>query len=279
MPERAFGSQETATKVANASRNLGAQGRKSEQRGDRGDGTPPPSPSLIDAFVADRTPGRAMRIRNELRRLERVGPGLNLDLPKAASPTLIEAAVRRLQARYAKQTTQSTMKAFRAYIRFCRENQAITPEEAAALQEAAGAHVLNKDRTQSHTALFPQLIQECERFPEPRRSRDSALVALWAGTELTWRRLAELQTEELEPLMAGDVRLAPWIRRWLEVRGATPGLVLCKIVGNETRPNEGNREESLRGLVKQRLDPVAPELSAEKARIEARTSFGRWNRA
>ena len=279
MPERAFGSQETATKVANASRNLGAQGRKSEQRGDRGDGTPPPSPSLIDAFVADRTPGRAMRIRNELRRLERVGAGLNLDLPKAMSPTLIEAAVRRLQARYAKQTTQSTMKAFRAYIRFCKENQAITPEEAAALQEAAGAHVLNKDRTQSHTALFPQLIQECERFPEPRRSRDSALVALWAGTELTWRRLAELQTEELEALMAGDARLAPWIRRWLEVRGAAPGLVLCKIVGNETRPNEGNREESLRGLVKQRLDPVAPELSAEKARIEARTSFGRWNRA
>lgn len=279
MPERAFGSQETATKVANASRNLGAQGRKSEQRGDRGDGTRPPSPSLIDAFVADRTPGRAMRIRNELRRLERVGAGLNLDLPKAMSPTLIEAAVRRLQARYAKQTTQSTMKAFRAYIRFCKENQAITPEEAAALQEAAGAHVLNKDRTQSHTALFPQLIQECERFPEPRRSRDSALVALWAGTEFTWRRLAELQTAELEALMAEDSRLAPWIRRWLEVRGATPGLVLCKIVGNETRPNEGNREESLRGLVKQRLEPVASELSAEKARIEARTSFRRWNRA
>lgn len=279
MPERAFGSQETATKVANASRNLGAQGRKREQRGDRGDGTPPPSPSLIDAFVADRTPGRAMRIRNELRRLERVGAGLNLDLPKAMSPTLIETAVRRLQARYAKQTTQSTMKAFRAYIRFCKENQAITPEEAAALQEAAGAHVLNKDRTQSHTALFPQLIQECERFPEPRRSRDSALVALWAGTELTWRRLAELQTEELETLMAGDARLAPWIRRWLEVRGPAPGLVLCKIVGNETRPREGNREESLRGLVKQRLDPVASELSAEKARIEARTSFRRWNRA
>lgn len=279
MPERDFGSQETATKVANASRNLGAQGRKSERRGDRGAGIHPPSQSLLDAFVADRTPGRAMRIRNELRRLERVGAGLNLDVPKAMSPTLIEAAVRRLQARYAKQTTQSTMKAFRAYIRFCKENQALTPEEAAALQEAAGAHVLNKDRTQSHTALFPQLIQECERFPEPRRSRDSALVALWAGTELTWRRLAELQTEELEPLMAGDARLAPWIRRWLEVRGAAPGLVLCKIVGNETRPNEGNREESLRGLVKQRLDPVAPELSAEKARIEARTSFGRWNRA
>ena len=279
MPERASGSQETAAKAAQGSRNLSAQERKSEPGADRGDLSDPPSGSLIDAFVADRSPGRAMRIRNELRRLERVGAGLNLDLPKAASPTLIEAAVRRLQARYAKQTTQSTMKAFRAYIRFCKENQAITPEEAAALQEAAGAHVLNKDRTQSHTALFPQLIQECERFPEPRRSRDSALVALWAGTELTWRRLAELQTEELEALMAGDARLAPWIRRWLEVRGAAPGLVLCKIVGNETRPNEGNREESLRGLVKQRLEPVAPELSAEKARIEARTSFGRWNRA
>ncbi len=279
MPERASGSQETATKVANVSRNLGAQGRKSEQRGDRGDGPAPPSPSLIDAFVADRTPGRAMRIRNELRRLERVGAGLNLDVPKSMSPTLIETAVRRLQARYAKQTTQSTMKAFRAYIRFCKENQAITPEEAAALQEAAGAHVLNKDRTQSHTALFPQLIQECERFPEPRRSRDSALVALWAGTELTWRRLAELQTEDLEALITGDARLAPWIRRWLEVRGAAPGLVLCKIVGSETRPTEGNREESLRGLVKQRLNPVTSELSAEQVRIEARTSFRRWNRA
>ena len=193
----------------------------------------PPSQSLIDAFVADRTPGRAMRIRNELRRLERVGAGLNLDLPKAASPTLIRAAVRRLQARYAKQTTQSTMKAFRAYIRFCKEKQAITPEEADALQEAAGAHVLNRDRTQSHTALFPQLIQECERFPEPRRSRDSALVALWAGTDLTWRALAELRTDELEPLMAGT-KARPVDRTLARTRGGAPGILLCKIVGNET---------------------------------------------
>ncbi len=29
-----------------------------------------------------------MRIRNELRRLERVGAGLNLDVPKAMSPTV-----------------------------------------------------------------------------------------------------------------------------------------------------------------------------------------------
>ena len=238
-----------------------------------------PQETLIDAFVADRTPGRAMRIRNELRRLERVGGGLNLDAPNTTTPELVRAAVRRLEARYAKQTAQSTMKAFRAYIRFSKEKQAITPEKADALQEAAGAHVLNRDRTQSYTALFPQLIQECERFPEPRRSRDSALVALWAGTELSWRRLALLRTDELETLMAGDPRLAPWIRRWLEVRGGAPGVVLCKIVGTKARPEEGNREESLRGLVNQRLERVAPELSGAEARTEAHASFRRWNRA
>ena len=240
--------------------------------------TRPPA-SLVDAFVADRSPGRAMRIRNELRRLERVGGGLNLDAPDTVTPELVRVAVRRLEARYAKQTAQSTMKAFRAYIRFSKEKQVITAETAAALQEAAGAHVLNRDRARSYTALFPQLIQECERFPEPRRSRDSALVALWAGTDLTWRRLALLGTDELETLMAGDPRLAPWIRRWLEVRGGAPGVVLCKIVGTKARPEEGNREESLRGLVNQRLERVAPELSGVEARTEARASFRRWNRA
>ena len=235
--------------------------------------------TLIDAFVAGRTPGRAMRIRNELQRLERVGAGLNLELLDTATPELVRAAVARLHGRYAKQTTQSTMKAFRGFVRFSREKQAITAEQAASLQEAAGAHVLNRDRTQSHTALFPQLIQECERFPEPRRSRDSALVALWAGTELTWRRLASMHTDELEALSATDPRLFPWITRWLTVRGGEPGIVLCKIVGNACVPTESNREESLRGLVSQRLERVAPELSASEARDEARTSFRLWNRA
>ena len=195
-----------------------------------------PEQTLIDAFVADRTPGRAMRIRNELRRLERVGAGLNLELPDTATPELVRAAVARLHARYAKQTAQSTMKAFRAFVRFSKEKQAITADQAEALQEAAGAHVLNRDRTQSHTALFPQLIQECERFPEPRRSRDSALVALWAGTDLTWRELSSLRTDELEPLTAGNQGLGPWIDRWLRTRGNASGILLCKIVGNTSRP-------------------------------------------
>jgi hypothetical protein len=171
------------------------------------------------------------------------------------------------------------MKAFRAYIRFSKEQQAITAEQAAALEDAAGAHVLNRDRAQSHSALFPQLIQECERFPEPRRSRDSALVALWAGTELTWRRLASLRTGELETLGSGDPRLAPWIAHWLKVRGDAPGILLCKIVGNTSRLDESNREESLRGLVNQRLESIAPELSGAEARTEARASFRSWNRA
>ena len=278
MPERPFGSQETAAKAAQGSRNLGAQERKSEPGADRGDRSDPPSGSLIDAFVADRSPGRAMRIRNELRRLERVGAGLNLELLDTVRPELVRAAVERLHAGYAKQTAQSTMKAFRAFVRFSKEKQAITAEKAETLQEAAGAHVLNRDRTQSHSALFPQLIQECERFPEPRRSRDSALVALWAGTDLTWRRLASLRTEELETLSASDPRLAPWIARWLQARGDAPGVLLCKIVGNTSRPDESNREESLRGLVNQRLERVAPALSATEARTEAQASFRAWNR-
>ncbi len=220
-----------------------------------------------------------MRIRNELLRLERVGAGLNLALLDTVRPELVRAAVERLHARYAKQTAQSTMKAFRAFVRFSKEKQAITAEKAEALQEAAGAHVLNRDRTRSHTALFPQLIQECERFPEPRRSRDSALVALWAGTDLTWRRLSSLHTDALEPLMASDPRLAPWVDRWLEARGGAPGVLLCKIVGNVSRPDESNREESLRGLLNQRLERVAPELSGAEARTEAQASFRYWNRA
>jgi hypothetical protein len=220
-----------------------------------------------------------MRIRNELQRLERVGAGLNLEVPGTVSPELVRAAVDRLHTRYAKQTAQSTMKAFRAFVRFSKEKQAITAEKAEALQEAAGAHVLNRDRARSHTALFPQLIQECERFPEPRRSRDSVLVALWAGTDLTWRRLSSLRTDEVESLMAGDPRLAPWINRWLQARGSAPGVLLCKIAGNGLRPEESNREESLRGLLNQRLERVAPELSGAEARTEARASFRCWNRA
>ena len=279
MPERPFGSQETAAKAAQGSRNLGAQERKSELGADRGDRSDPPSGSLIDAFVADRSPGRAMRIRNELQRLERVGAGLNLELLDTVRPELVRAAVERLHARYAKQTAQSTMKAFRAFVRFSKENQAISAEKAETLQEAAGAHVLNRDRARSHSALFPVLIQECERFPEPRRSRDSALVALWAGTDLTWRRLSSLRTDELETLATSDVRLAPWINRWLQARGGAPGVLLCKIVGNASRPEDSNREESLRGLVNQRLERVAPELSGAEARTEARASFRSWNRA
>jgi hypothetical protein len=219
-----------------------------------------------------------MRIRNELQRLERVGAGLNLELLAAVRPELVRAAVGRLHDRYAKQTAQSTMKAFRGFVRFSKEKQAITAEQAEALQEAAGAHVLNRDRTRSHIALFPQLIQECERFPEPRRSRDSALVALWAGTDLTWRRLSSLRTDELEPLMASDPRLAPWVDRWLQARGGVPGFLLCKIAGNGLRPEESNREESLRGLLNQRLERVAPELSGAEARTAARASFRYWNR-
>jgi len=220
-----------------------------------------------------------MRIRNELRRLERVGAGLNLDAPANVTPALVRAAVHRLHTRYAKQTTQSTMKAFRAFIRFSKEEQAITAEQATALQEAAGAHVLNRDRAQSHTALFPQLIQECERFPEPRRTRDSALVALWAGTELTWREIASLRTEALEVLVGEDPRLASWIEGWLKIRGDDPGPLLCKIRGSDILPAEPNREESLRGLVKQRLDRVSPDLPPATARSEARGSFQYWNRA
>jgi site-specific recombinase XerC len=220
-----------------------------------------------------------MRIRNELLRLERVGAGLNLALLDTVRPELVRAAVERLHARYAKQTAQSTMKAFRGFVRFSKEKQAITAEQAEALQEAAGAHVLNRDRTRSHTALFPQLIQECERFPDPRRSRDSALVALWAGTDLTWRRLSSLRTNELEPLMASDPRLAPWINRWRRVRGGAPGVLLCKISGNGLRPDESNREESLRGLLNQRLERVAPELSGADARTASRSSFRYWVRA
>ena len=258
---------------------MSAQERKSEPGADRGDLSDPPSGSLIDAFVADRSPGRAMRIRNELRRLERVGAGLNLELLDMVRPELVRAAVERLHIRYAKQTAQSTMKAFRAFVRFSKERQAISAEKAETLQEAAGSHVLNRDRPQSHTALFPQLIQECERFPEPRRSRDSLLVALWAGTDLTWRRLSSLRTDELDTLATSDVRLAPWINRWLQARGGAPGILLCQIVGNASRPEESNREESLRGLVNQRLERVAPELSGSEARTEARASFRSWNRA
>ena len=279
MPERPSGSQETAAKRVEVGLILGAQGRNSKVRGDRARMTSQPEQTLIDAFVADRTPGRAMRIRNELQRLERVGAGLNLELLDAATPELVRAAVARLHGRYAKQTAQSTMKAFRAFVRFSKEKQAITAEQAEALQEAAGAHVLNRDRTQSHTALFPQLIQECERFPEPRRSRDSALVALWAGTDLTWRELSSLRADELEPLMASNQGLVPWIEQWLRTRGGASGILLCKIVGNASRPDESNREESLRGLVNQRLERVAPDLSAAEARTEARGSFRAWNRA
>ena len=98
------------------------------------------------------------------------------------------------------------------------------------------------------------------------------------GTDLTWRRLASLRTEELETLSASDPRLAPWIARWLQARGDAPGVLLCKIVGNTSRPDESNREESLRGLVNQRLERVAPELSAAEARTEAQASFRAWNR-
>ena len=128
-----------------------------------------------------------------------------------------------VSTRYAKQTTQSTMKAFRAYIRFSKENQVITAETAAALQEAAGAHVLNKDRTQSYTALFPQLIQEMRTLPRAPSKSGLGVGGPVGRNRLTWRRLALLQTDELETLMAGGARLAPWIRRWLEVRGGAPG--------------------------------------------------------
>ena len=227
--------------------------------------------SLVDRFLEDRSAERAKRLRSELQRIERFSTGLELERLQQASPTEVAAGVRALRSRYAKDTVQTSVKVFKAYVRFVEEIEGISAETSKLLQEATAL-----DRApRSWSSLFPLLMEECDRLPSPRRERDAALMALWAGTKLSWRKLAALTLEEYASELANEP-VARFVEPWLRVRGNRPGYVICKIVGETALPDQGNNEASLRGLVGARIDELAPELQAGTQRKVAARSFVRW---
>ena len=227
--------------------------------------------NLIDRFLEDRSADRAKRLRSELQRIGRFSAGLDLERLEDASPTEVAAGVRALRARYAKDTVQTSVKVFKAYVRFVEEIEGISAETSRLLQEATSL-----DRApRTWSSLFPLLMEECERLPSPRRERDTALMALWAGTKLSWRKLAALSIDEYRAQLS-EAPVARFVEPWLRVRGDRPGYVICKIVGDTALPDQGNNEASLRGLVGARLEELAPELEAGTQRGAAARSFARW---
>lgn len=229
------------------------------------------SVSLIDRFLEDRSSERAKRLRSELQRIGRFSTGLDLECLAEASPSEVAAGVRALRSRYAKDTVQTSVKVFKAYVRFVEELQGISAETSKLLQEATAL-----DRApRTWSSLFPLLMEECDRLPSPRRERDAALMALWAGTKLSWRKLAALSVEEYRAQLS-DAPVARFVEPWLKVRGDRPGYVICKIVGETALPDQANNEASLRGLVGARIEELAPDLEAGMPRRVAARSFGRW---
>jgi hypothetical protein len=226
---------------------------------------------LVDRFLRGRSVERAQRLRSELQRIARAGGDLDLERLELVSPSQVTDGIQALRERYAKDTVQTSAKVFKAYVRFAADERQISPQTSKELQAAAALDRAPRD----FGSMFPQLVEECDRLPSPRCERDIALAALWAGTKLSWRKLAALSLEDYRA-MPKDEALRPWVEAWLRVRGDRPGYLLCKIVGDAVLPDEGNNEASLRGLVGSRVDPLAPDLSASERRRAAAKSFGRW---
>ncbi len=157
------------------------------------------------------------------------------------------AALRsRLAAQYAPATVNKQLAALRGVLRECWRLGLLTAEDyhrTIDLPPVKGQRLL-RGRVLSATEIST-LLTICQQENSPAGCRDATLLGLLAGSGLRRAEVVALQVEDYDPaehrlhIRAGKgnqdrwVYVAPgadvWLARWLALRGAAAGALLCPV--------------------------------------------------